>query len=81
MHATEGKIKTFLEVWYTNNAGQPVHLASLQINLSADPKDAEAAKQKFEERGLESLTDATRNYLESFQKNDYELTFKVMTAA
>jgi len=81
MHATEGKIKTYLEVWYTNTAGQPVHLASLQIGQSQYPKDAETTKQQFEQRGLESLSEPTRAYLESFQNNEYDLTFKVLTAA
>lgn len=81
MHATEGKIKAYLEVWYTNEAGLDVHVASLQICQSYRQEDIDEKIKAFEEKGVEGLSPATRGYIEALITSQYDPTFKVKTIA
>lgn len=79
MHATKGKIKAYLEVWYTNEEGLPVHLASLQICQNYRQEEIDKKIKDFEDRGIEALSAPTRAYIESFISSQYELGFEVKT--
>lgn len=81
MHATKGKIKAYLEVWYTNEAGLPVHLASLQICQNYRQEEIDKKIQDFQEKGIEALSEPTRVYIQSFITNLYDLSFEVKTIA
>ena len=81
MHPTIGKIKAYLEVWYTSNAGLPVHVASFQIYLGDSEEDARERIKRFEDQGSSSCTEPVQHYIESLEKNDYQLTFKTQLAA
>lgn len=81
MHPTQGKIKAYLEVWYTNEAGLRVHLASLQICQSHQQEEIDMKIRAFEEKGIEALTAPTSAYIESFIQNEYPLSFEVKTIA
>lgn len=78
MHPTIGKFKLYLEVWYTNNEGNPVHLASLQIFQSEDRHQVDLIQKDFEAHGIQGLTPPTKAYLQAFLNSDYDLTYKPM---